>query len=349
MAVVRLRAPLTELAGGKRELELDGATVARSCARSSTSIPRSQGWILDERSTIRRAHQRLRERGTGGRTRLSPPTTASTYSPRSEEVESKMTELLVGTKKGLFALEGDNGRPFEITARAFAGEPVEFAMRDPRTGRYFACVTSAFYGPKLFVTDDPAGEWQQAEGIELPEGDEKALIRLWTVVPGRRTAICTRAAIPACSSRAVTAARPGSSTRRSGSSRRAPTGARRRRHVPALDRDLARRPVAARAGDLGRRRLALGRRRRRPGGTATRASYPAICPRTRGRTPSPSASTTCIAPRRSRNGSSCSSTAASTARTTQARAGVDIGTDTASPPTSASRSSSTRTTRTART
>jgi photosystem II stability/assembly factor-like uncharacterized protein len=95
-----------------------------------------------------------------------------------------MTELLVGTKKGLFALQGDNGGSFEISARAFAGEPVEFAVRDRRSGRYFACVTSAFYGPKIFVTADPAGEWQQAEGLELPEGGEQALIRLWTVVPG---------------------------------------------------------------------------------------------------------------------------------------------------------------------
>jgi photosystem II stability/assembly factor-like uncharacterized protein len=94
-----------------------------------------------------------------------------------------MTELLVGTKKGLFALEGDDGS-FEITARQFAGEPVEFAMRDPRSGRYFACVTSMFYGPKVFVTDDPAGEWQQAEGVELPEDQEKPLVRMWTVVPG---------------------------------------------------------------------------------------------------------------------------------------------------------------------
>ncbi|MGH3132813.1 MAG: WD40/YVTN/BNR-like repeat-containing protein [Gaiellaceae bacterium] len=94
-----------------------------------------------------------------------------------------MTELLVGTKKGLFALQGEDGA-FQITARAFAGEPVEFAVRDRRSGRYFACVTSAFYGPKVFVTDDPAGEWEQAEGLTLPEGDDKALIRLWTVVPG---------------------------------------------------------------------------------------------------------------------------------------------------------------------
>jgi len=95
-----------------------------------------------------------------------------------------MTELLVGTKKGLFALQGDDGGSFEISARAFAGEPVEFALRDRRNGRYLACVTSAFYGPKVFVTDDPAGEWEQAEGLELPEGGDQALIRLWTVVPG---------------------------------------------------------------------------------------------------------------------------------------------------------------------
>jgi photosystem II stability/assembly factor-like uncharacterized protein len=94
-----------------------------------------------------------------------------------------MTEVLVGTKKGLFALQGGGGA-FEIAARAFAGEPVEFAIRDPRTGRYLAAVTSAFYGPKIFVTDDPGGEWEQAQGLELPEGTETALKRLWTIVPG---------------------------------------------------------------------------------------------------------------------------------------------------------------------
>ena len=94
-----------------------------------------------------------------------------------------MTELLVGTKKGLFVLEGEAGSGFEVTARSFAGEPVEFAVRDRRSGRYLACVTSAFYGPKVFYTDDPGGEWEQAEGLELPEGAEKPLERLWTVVP----------------------------------------------------------------------------------------------------------------------------------------------------------------------
>jgi hypothetical protein len=95
-----------------------------------------------------------------------------------------MTELLVGTKKGLFVLEGEPGSPFEVTARAFAGEPVEYAMRDPRSGRLLASVTSPFYGPKIFRTDDPAGEWEQAAGVALPEGGEQALERIWVLVPG---------------------------------------------------------------------------------------------------------------------------------------------------------------------
>jgi photosystem II stability/assembly factor-like uncharacterized protein len=95
-----------------------------------------------------------------------------------------VTELLVGTKKGLFLLEGEPGAPFEVRARAFAGQPVEYAMRDPRSGRLLASVTSAFYGPKIWHTDDPAGEWEQAEGIALPEGGDAALERIWVIAPG---------------------------------------------------------------------------------------------------------------------------------------------------------------------
>src|SRR5436305_15126012 len=95
-----------------------------------------------------------------------------------------MTELAVGTKKGLFVLEGDPGGEFTVTARAFEGEPVDYAMRDPRSGRLFATMTSPFYGPKIFFTDDPSGEWTQAAGIALPEGGEHALERIWLLMPG---------------------------------------------------------------------------------------------------------------------------------------------------------------------
>jgi hypothetical protein len=94
-----------------------------------------------------------------------------------------MTTVLVGTKKGLFTAQvGSDGTATSLT-RDFAGEPVDFATFDPRSGRTFAAVTSAFYGPKLWWRDDPAGEWQQAEGLDL-EGTDTTLTRIWVVVPG---------------------------------------------------------------------------------------------------------------------------------------------------------------------
>ena len=95
-----------------------------------------------------------------------------------------MTELLVGTRKGLFALSGDPDAGFEIVDRAFAGEPVEYATVDERSGRLLVSVTSPFYGPKLWYVDDPDEGWQQAEGVELPEGGAEALERIWVIKPG---------------------------------------------------------------------------------------------------------------------------------------------------------------------
>src|SRR3954451_17247386 len=95
-----------------------------------------------------------------------------------------MSEVLVSTKKGLFVLRGEPGAACEVTSRAFAGEPVEYARRDPHSGRVLAAVTSAFYGPKIFYADDPAGEWEQAAGIALPQGGDAALERIWTIVTG---------------------------------------------------------------------------------------------------------------------------------------------------------------------
>lgn len=95
-----------------------------------------------------------------------------------------MTELLIGTKKGLFVLRGQPRTGFRVTARAFAGEPVDYAMRDRHTGRVFATMTSPFYGPKVFYADDPAGEWTQAEGVALPSGGSEALVRIWVIVAG---------------------------------------------------------------------------------------------------------------------------------------------------------------------
>ena len=53
MATVRLRAPLSELAGGKGELELEGATVAEALRALERDHPDVRGWILDEHGAIR--------------------------------------------------------------------------------------------------------------------------------------------------------------------------------------------------------------------------------------------------------------------------------------------------------
>jgi hypothetical protein len=95
-----------------------------------------------------------------------------------------MTELLIGTKKGLFVLEGEPGAEFEVSARAFAGEPVDYAMRDPRSGRLLATTTSPFYGPKIWHAEDASSEWTQADGVTLPQDGDEALARIWVIAAG---------------------------------------------------------------------------------------------------------------------------------------------------------------------
>lgn len=92
-------------------------------------------------------------------------------------------ELLVGTKKGLVILRGARGKAPKLVDRKFPGEVVEYAMRDARTGRYFAAVTHGQFGPHLFHADDPTGEWTQAEGPAFPEDTGASLERIWIVQP----------------------------------------------------------------------------------------------------------------------------------------------------------------------
>jgi sulfur-carrier protein len=53
VAAVKLRAPLSELAGGRRELEVEGSTVREVLSALERENPAMSGWILDERVEIR--------------------------------------------------------------------------------------------------------------------------------------------------------------------------------------------------------------------------------------------------------------------------------------------------------
>ena len=54
MAVVRVRGPLRNLAGGLAEHQLEGATVVELLRALERAHPALRGWILDERGRIRR-------------------------------------------------------------------------------------------------------------------------------------------------------------------------------------------------------------------------------------------------------------------------------------------------------
>lgn len=53
MAVVTLRAPLKDLAGGSSDLSLRGASVLEVLRALEHEHPRTTGWVLDEHGRIR--------------------------------------------------------------------------------------------------------------------------------------------------------------------------------------------------------------------------------------------------------------------------------------------------------
>src|SRR5215210_8346668 len=185
MAIVTLRSPLRELAGGGRELRLDAATVGELLRGLEVQNPRITGWILDEHGAIRRhvcvfvnGEQRDIDAAVSDDDRVHVlPSISGGADPRGDA----RAELLVGTRKGLFVLRGPRGGPMEPVHRAFPGEVVEFAMRDQRSGMYLAGVTHGQFGPHVFLASDPAGEWQQATGPAFPEDTGASVERVWVV------------------------------------------------------------------------------------------------------------------------------------------------------------------------
>jgi len=116
--------------------------------------------------------------------------------PLSELAGARELELEGATVKE--TLEGDVEGGFEVGARAFPGQAVEYAMRDPRSGRYLASVTSWFYGGRIWVTDDPAGEWEEAGGVALPGDGDASLARIWVIQAGEADGMLYAGGDPGC-------------------------------------------------------------------------------------------------------------------------------------------------------
>lgn len=182
MAIVRLRPPLRDLAGGEREVNVVGRTVAEVLRELERGHPRLGGWVLDERGRLRE-HVAVFLGGerVGADAAVGSADRLEIVGAVSGGVDA---EILVGTRKGLFVLRGPRDGDMDVVARSFPGSSVEYAMRDPRTGRYFASVTHGQFGPRLYVTDDPTGAWEQAKGPAFPDDTDASLVRIWVITPG---------------------------------------------------------------------------------------------------------------------------------------------------------------------
>jgi photosystem II stability/assembly factor-like uncharacterized protein/molybdopterin converting factor small subunit len=197
MAIVALRPPLRDLVGGRWEIEVEGATVADVLLSLERSNPRLAGWVLDEQGRIRE-HVAVFVNQERAASDATVSASDRVHVLPAISGGAGRAELLVGTRKGLFVLRGERDGPMDIAARRFSGQTVEFATRDPRTGRYFASVTHGQFGPRLYFTDDPtAEEWEQAEGPAFPEADEAAVERIWIVQPGEEDGVLWAGVAPA--------------------------------------------------------------------------------------------------------------------------------------------------------
>ena len=218
--VVRVHGPLKKLAGGTSEHSVSGDCVSSVLRALEQEHPALAGWVLDERGTDSPAHQRLRKRRAWRRrdTGRSMGDRVEVL-PRSREVEAEVTELLVGTKKGLFVLDGGHGAGFEVIAARVRGR----ARRICDAGRADRPAVRRRQFTDLRAKDlvhrrssrgvDPGKRRGSAGGRRRRAGAHLAGRRR-----ARRTACCTRAVIRACCSRAATEGRAGSSTPRCGTS-----------------------------------------------------------------------------------------------------------------------------------
>src|SRR5581483_4827372 len=94
---------------------------------------------------------------------------------------------LIGTRKGLFLLEGDDGRRRWRVCEGplLAGWGVFHAVVDPRDGTIHAATNHLVYGPAVQRSSDGGSTWKRSQQIRVPEEYGLMLHAVWHVEPGR--------------------------------------------------------------------------------------------------------------------------------------------------------------------
>jgi hypothetical protein len=78
--------------------------------------------------------------------------------------------LLLGTRKGLFVMEGDGAAPWRIRHHTFAGIPVSITYHDARDGALYAGLAHGHFGVKLHRSDDLGATWTELPAPAFPAG-----------------------------------------------------------------------------------------------------------------------------------------------------------------------------------
>ena len=98
---------------------------------------------------------------------------------------SQQVTLLVGTRKGLFVLDGDESRDsWRVRGPLCDGWPIHDAIVNPGTGAIFAGGGSNWYGPAVWRSDDRGATWtHSSEGLTYGDDAEK-IATIWSLATG---------------------------------------------------------------------------------------------------------------------------------------------------------------------
>jgi photosystem II stability/assembly factor-like uncharacterized protein len=98
---------------------------------------------------------------------------------------SDRVAVLVGTRKGLFVLDGDADRQdWRVRGPMCDGWPIHDAIVDPKSGALYAAGGSNWYGPAVWRSDDMGETWSHSsEGLTYGDDGPK-ITTVWNVTAG---------------------------------------------------------------------------------------------------------------------------------------------------------------------
>lgn len=99
---------------------------------------------------------------------------------------STRVHLLLGSKKGVFFLDGDEGRRTWKVRGPYQGGGVYHVNYDPRSGMCFASLNDYWFGSAIGRSPDFGETWleEKVAGLRYPEGSGLTLERVWQISPG---------------------------------------------------------------------------------------------------------------------------------------------------------------------